>query len=99
MQLRTDKVSAIGLLIAIVLLYVTACGPPIAQSDTPVSSPQTASQEPIPTQSSDDNNIAQSNLVENETLASLPPLDTVSEDFGLVGKTGRPQFVFTYARW
>ena len=32
-------------------------------------------------------------------LAAIPPLDSVSDDFTLVGTTGRPQFLNAYASW
>lgn len=31
--------------------------------------------------------------------ATTPPIGRVSEDFTLVGSTGRPQFVYTFADW
>lgn len=31
--------------------------------------------------------------------AAIPPLGRISEDFTLVGATGRPQLVYTYADW
>ncbi|MEM7127923.1 MAG: hypothetical protein AAF702_16435 [Chloroflexota bacterium] len=34
-----------------------------------------------------------------DTTESIPPLAAVSEDFTLVGETGRTQFIFTYADW
>lgn len=37
--------------------------------------------------------------VPNSPGTSTPPLDQVSEDFRLIGVTGRPQFVNTFAEW